>query len=63
MLISIEVKLVDFDFRLIEIYNEKYELILILLGRARITVYKDWRIENENRCQAESWVNPSHYAD
>lgn len=41
---------VDFEYKLIEVYNEEFELIVILLGKVRITVYKDWRIKDDYRC-------------
>lgn len=47
------VQRVNFDFTLIEVYNEELELIVILLGKVRVTLYKDWRIKNGYRCQDE----------
>lgn len=53
------VQRVNFDFTLIEVYNEELELIVILLGKVRVTLYKDWRVKNDYRCQDEGRVRSS----
>ena len=39
----IQITKVNFGFKLIEIFNEQDAVILILLGRLRITIWKDWK--------------------
>lgn len=50
---------VDFEYKLIEFYNEEFELIVIVLGKVRITVYKDWRIKDDYRCKIEGGLYSS----